>query len=203
VQVFTLGGDATIGAIAGDNSFIFANDGNLFDDGNGNTGVTGTNSIWLSADGTLGEGITCSVRTGRALAEAGLHTATGGDGLSLCSGDMLLEALAACAGVTLRAVATSLGIPVAGGTIHVEGDLDFRGTLSISKEVPVGLQNVRLRFHLDTDATDDAEARDPADPERSMDFRYSSVVERCRAGADRDRPRIRSANVPASSGSWV
>jgi OsmC-like protein len=83
--------------------------------------------VTLSADGTLGEGITCSVRTGRALAEAGLHTATGGDGLSLCSGDMLLEALAACAGVTLRAVATSLGIPVAGGTIHVEGDLDFRG----------------------------------------------------------------------------
>jgi uncharacterized OsmC-like protein len=109
--------------------------------------------VTLSADGTLGEGITCSVRTGRALAEAGLHTATGGDGLSLCSGDMLLEALAACAGVTLRAVATSLGIPVAGGTIHVEGDLDFRGTLAVSKEAPVGFHAIRLRYILDTGAS--------------------------------------------------
>ena len=84
----------------------------------------------LRATGTLGEGITCSVDTGRALAEAGLHPATGGDGLSLCSGDMLLEALVACAGVTLRAVATSLGLDVAGGTVRAEGDLDFRGTLA-------------------------------------------------------------------------
>ena len=109
--------------------------------------------VTLSADGKLGEGITCSVRTGRALAEAGLHPATGGDGLSLCSGDMLLEALAACAGVTLRAVATSLDIPVAGGTVHVEGDLDFRGTLAVSKETPVGFRAIRLRFILDTAAS--------------------------------------------------
>lgn len=109
--------------------------------------------VTLSAEGNLGEGITCSVRTGRALAEAGLHPATGGDGLSLCSGDMLLEALAACAGVTLRAVATSLDIPVAGGTVHVEGDLDFRGTLAVSKEAPVGFRAIRLRFILDTAAS--------------------------------------------------
>src|SRR6478735_5498484 len=109
--------------------------------------------VTLRAAGTLGEGITCSVDTGRALAEAGLHPATGGDGLSLCSGDMLLEALAACAGVTLRAVATSLDIPVAGGTVHVEGDVDFRGTLAVSKEAPVGFRAIRLRYTLDTPAT--------------------------------------------------
>ncbi|MGA9310181.1 MAG: OsmC family protein [Pseudonocardiaceae bacterium] len=109
--------------------------------------------VTLSAEGKLGEGITCSVRTGRTLAEAGLHPASGGDGLLLCSGDMLLEALAACAGVTLRAVATSLDIPVAGGTVHVEGDLDFRGTLAVSKEAPVGFRAIRLRFILDTAAS--------------------------------------------------
>src|SRR5437764_1575068 len=109
--------------------------------------------VTLRAQGSLGEGITCSVQTGRALAEAGLHPATGGDGLSLCSGDMLLEALAACAGVTLRAVATSLDIPVAGGTVHVEGDLDFRGTLAVSREAPVGFRSIRLRYSLDTTAT--------------------------------------------------
>jgi uncharacterized OsmC-like protein len=109
--------------------------------------------VTLRAQGSLGEGITCSVQTGRALAEAGLHPATGGDGLSLCSGDMLLEALAACAGVTLRAVATSLDIPVAGGTVHVEGDLDFRGTLAVSREAPVGFRAIRLRYALDTTAT--------------------------------------------------
>ena len=109
--------------------------------------------VTLKAEGTLGEGITCSIQTGRALAEAGLHPATGGDGLSLCSGDMLLEALAACAGVTLRAVATSLDIPVAGGVVHVEGDLDFRGTLAVSKDVPVGFRAIRLQYTLDTAAT--------------------------------------------------
>src|SRR3989440_12028830 len=109
--------------------------------------------VTLRAEGTLGEGVSCSVATGRALAEAGLHPATGGDGLSLCSGDMLLEALAACAGVTLRAVATSLDIPVAGGTVHVEGDLDFRGTLAVSREAPVGFRAIRLRYDLDTSAT--------------------------------------------------
>jgi uncharacterized OsmC-like protein len=111
--------------------------------------------ITLRADGELGDGITCSVATGRALAEAGLHPATGGDGSSLCSGDMLLQALAACAGVTLRAVATSLGIDVRGGSVHTEGDLDFRGTLAVAKEAPVGFRSIRLRFDLDTDADDE------------------------------------------------
>jgi uncharacterized OsmC-like protein len=108
--------------------------------------------VTLKASGCLGEGITCSVDTGRALAEAGLHPASGGDGTQLCSGDMLLEALAACAGVTLRAVATSLGIEVAGGRVLAEGDLDFRGTLGVDRDAPVGFRSVRLRFDLDTDA---------------------------------------------------
>ncbi len=108
--------------------------------------------VTLKASGSLGEGITCSVDTGRALAEAGLHPGSGGDGSQLCSGDMLLEALAACAGVTLRAVATSLGIEVAGGRVMAEGDLDFRGTLGVDRDVPVGFRSVRLRFDLDTDA---------------------------------------------------
>jgi uncharacterized OsmC-like protein len=111
--------------------------------------------VTLRAKGTLGEGITCSVATGGALAEAGLHPATGGDGASLCSGDMLLEALAACAGVTLRAVATSLGVDVARGIVRVEGDLDFRGTLAVSKDAPVGFRSIRLRFELESDASDE------------------------------------------------
>jgi uncharacterized OsmC-like protein len=111
--------------------------------------------VTLKARGTLGEGMTCSVETGRALAVAGLHPATGGDGLALCSGDMLLQALAACAGVTLAAVATSLDIAVATGSVHVEGDLDFRGTLAVSKEAPVGFQAIRVRFDLETDAGQD------------------------------------------------
>jgi uncharacterized OsmC-like protein len=111
--------------------------------------------VTLRATGTIGEGVTCSVATGRALAEAGLHPASGGDGLSVCSGDMLLEALAACAGVTLRAVATSLGIDVATGLVHAEGDLDFRGTLAVSKGAPVGFRAIRLSFELETDASDD------------------------------------------------
>ena len=110
--------------------------------------------VTLQATGALGEGITCSVQTGRALAQAGLHPASGGDGLSLCSGDMLLEALVACAGVTLQAVATSLEIPVHGGTVRAEGDLDFRGTLGVSKDAPVGFRAIRLTFDLDApDAT--------------------------------------------------
>jgi uncharacterized OsmC-like protein len=110
----------------------------------------------LRADGRLGdENVSCSVETGRALVDAGLHSATGGDGTLACSGDMLLQALVACAGVTLRAVATSLDIPIRGGTVHAEGDLDFRGTLGVSKEAPVGFSAVRLRFGLDTDATDE------------------------------------------------
>ena len=111
--------------------------------------------VTLEATGTLGEGVSCSVQTGRAIAEAGLHPATGGDGSLLCSGDMLLEALAACAGVTLRAVATSLGIPVPSGRVHAEGDLDFRGTLAVEREAPVGFQSIRLRFELETDADEE------------------------------------------------
>ena len=112
--------------------------------------------VTLRARGELGdEGISCSVDTGRALAVAGLHPATGGDGSLLCSGDMLLEALVACAGVTLRAVATSLGIAVTGGTVHAEGDLDFRGTLAVDREAPVGFTSIRLSFELDTEASED------------------------------------------------
>jgi uncharacterized OsmC-like protein len=109
--------------------------------------------LTLKAQGKLGEGVTCKVATGKAMVEAGLHPATGGDGLAACSGDMLLEALVACAGVTLRAVATALDIPVRGGTVSAEGDLDFRGTLGVSKETPVGFSAIRLHFDLDTDAT--------------------------------------------------
>jgi uncharacterized OsmC-like protein len=103
--------------------------------------------------------IACKVETGRALVEAGLHPATGGDGLAACSGDMLLEALAACAGVTLRAVATALEIPIRSGTVEVEGDLDFRGTLGVAKDQPVGFKEIRLRFDLDTQAPTDQVAR--------------------------------------------
>ncbi len=110
--------------------------------------------VTLRATGTLGEGITCSVATGRALAVAGLHPASGGDGLALCSGDMLLEALAVCAGVTLRAVATSLEIEVRTGHVQAEGDLDFRGTLAVDRDAPVGFRSIRLRFELETDAAD-------------------------------------------------
>src|SRR6266851_5842488 len=112
--------------------------------------------VTLRAEGELGaETISCSVATGRALAEAGLHPASGGDGSLACSGDMLLQALVACAGVTLRAVATSLQIAVTGGTVHAEGDLDFRGTLAVSKDAPVGFTAIRLSFDLDTDAGDE------------------------------------------------
>src|SRR5215210_7689906 len=115
--------------------------------------------VTLKASGRLDAlGVSCRVDTGRALVEAGLHSATGGSGLQACSGDMLLEALAACAGVTLRAVATALEIPVRGGTVQVEGDLDFRGTLGVSKEAPVGFREIRLRFMLDSDATPDQQA---------------------------------------------
>jgi len=111
--------------------------------------------VTLTADGELdGTGVACRVRTATALAEAGLHPATGGDGTRLCSGDMLLEALVACAGVTLRAVATSLGLEAA-GTVHADGDLDFRGTLGVDKEAPVGFREIRLRFDLDTTASAD------------------------------------------------
>src|SRR4051795_10322889 len=115
--------------------------------------------VTLRARGRLDDAIACSVRTGRALAVAGLHPATGGDGSLLCSGDMLLEALVACAGVTLRAVATALSIPVRGGTVSAEGDLDFRGTLGVAKDAPVGFRAIRLRFELDSDAAPDQLAK--------------------------------------------
>jgi uncharacterized OsmC-like protein len=109
--------------------------------------------ITLKAKGKIGEGISCTIETGRAFIEAGLHPATGGTGLLACSGDLLLEALVACAGVTLRAVATAIGVEIKGGVIHAEGDLDFRGTLGVSKEVPVGFKSIRLTFNLASDAT--------------------------------------------------
>ncbi len=108
--------------------------------------------VTLNAEGRIGEGITCRVETGKALVEAGLHPATGGDGLAACSGDMLLEALVACAGVTLQAVSTAIGVELRDGKVTAEGDLDFRGTLGVSKEAPVGFRDIRLRFDLDTDA---------------------------------------------------
>ena len=111
--------------------------------------------VTLRASGRLGEGVTCKIETGKALVAAGLHPATGGNGLSACSGDMLLEALVACAGVTMNAVATALGIEFRDATLEAEGDLDFRGTLGVSKEVPVGFQNIRLSVSLDTDASDE------------------------------------------------
>ncbi len=111
--------------------------------------------ITLKAQGRLGEGVSCKVDTGRALVEAGLHPATGGSGMAVCSGDMLLEALVACAGVTLSAVATAIGVRIDEGTVRAEGDLDFRGTLGVSRDALVGFQNIRLKFDLKTDASDE------------------------------------------------
>jgi uncharacterized OsmC-like protein len=109
--------------------------------------------VTMKAQGRMGEGVTCKITTGQALVEAGLHPASGGTGLSVCAGDMLLEALVACAGVTMGAVATAIGVELRDALIQAEGDLDFRGTLGVSKETPVGFQNIRLTFDLDTDAT--------------------------------------------------
>jgi len=111
--------------------------------------------VTMRAQGRIGEGVSCRIETGKALVIAGLHPATGGSGQSACSGDMLLEALVACAGVTLNAVATALGIELREASLQAEGDLDFRGTLGVSKEVPVGFQNIRLQFTLDTDASEE------------------------------------------------
>lgn len=111
--------------------------------------------VTLHAEGRIGEGISCKIETGKGLVVAGLHPATGGNGLAACSGDMLLEALVACAGVTLNAVATAIGIELRDASLRAEGDLDFRGTLGLSKEAPVGFNNIRLLFTLDTDATDE------------------------------------------------
>ena len=112
--------------------------------------------VTLRAKSSLGDGISCKIDTGRELIKAGLHPATGGDGSLACSGDMLLEALCACAGVTLGAVSTSMGIQVRGGQISAEGDLDFRGTLGVSKDAPVGFKEIRLRFEVDCDADEEA-----------------------------------------------
>jgi uncharacterized OsmC-like protein len=114
-----------------------------------------TAMITLKAEGNLGEGISCKIETGKALVEAGLHPATGGDGMLACSGDMLLEALVACAGVTLSAVATAIGVDIKSGTVKAEGDLDFRGTLGVSKEASVGFKQIRLGFYLSTDANEE------------------------------------------------
>lgn len=114
--------------------------------------------ITLKADGRIGEGVTCSLQTGKALVEAGLHPATGGSGAQACSGDMLLEALVACAGVTLNAVATALGFAVRDARVKAEGDLDFRGTLGVAKEAPVGFRAIRLSFEVDGDLTEDQRA---------------------------------------------
>jgi uncharacterized OsmC-like protein len=114
--------------------------------------------ITLKAEGRLGEGATCSVKTAKALVEAGLHPATGGSGLHACSGDMLLESLAACAGVTLNAVATALGLEIRDAVVKVEGDLDFRGTLGVAKDAPVGFRDIRLAFEIDGDLTEDQKA---------------------------------------------
>lgn len=111
--------------------------------------------ITLKAQGNIGEGISCKVDTGKALVEAGLHPATGGDGMLACSGDMLLEALVACAGVTLTAVATAIGVEIKSGIVKAEGDLDFRGTLGVSKEAPVGFKQIRLAFDLNSDLTEE------------------------------------------------
>ena len=115
--------------------------------------------ITLRAEGRLGENVSCSVATGRALVEAGLHPATGGNGLQACSGDMLLDALVACAGVTLNAVATALALPLRGATVRAEGDLDFRGTLGVDKTAPVGFRSVRLSFDLDGDLSEEQAAQ--------------------------------------------
>jgi uncharacterized OsmC-like protein len=133
--------------------------------------------ITLRAQGRIGEGIACRVETGRALVEAGLHPGTGGSGLQACSGDMLLEALVACAGVTLRAVATSLGVCLKDAKLAAEGDLDFRGTLGVAKDAPVGFREIRLRFDLDTDA--------PAEQKKKLielTERYCVVLQTLRQG---------------------
>jgi uncharacterized OsmC-like protein len=134
--------------------------------------------ITLKARGTLDEAhIACKVETGRALAVAGLHPATGGSGLELCSGDMLLEALVACAGVTLKAVATALDIPLKAGAVAAEGDLDFRGTLGVAKDAPVGFARIRLRFELDTDAP-----QDKLDQLLKLTERYCVVYQTIKSG---------------------
>jgi uncharacterized OsmC-like protein len=133
--------------------------------------------VTLKAEGRLGEGVTCSLHTGKAMVEAGLHPATGGTGLSACSGDMLLEALVACAGVTLNAVATALGLPIRDAKIRAEGDLDFRGTLGVAKDAPVGFHAIRLTFDIDGDLTEEQRAT-----LMKLTERYCVVYQTLRAG---------------------
>jgi uncharacterized OsmC-like protein len=153
--------------------------------------LPGSAIVTLHASGELGgDGVTCKVETGRALVEAGLHPATGGDGLSACSGDMLLEALVACAGVTLKAVATALDLPVRAGTVRAEGDLDFRGTLGVAKDAPVGFRDIRLSFALDTDASPDQLAT-----LLKLTERYCVVLQTLRAA-----PQISATLTKAAAG---
>jgi uncharacterized OsmC-like protein len=147
----------------------------------------GSAEVTLRARAALDSaGVSCRVETGRAIAEAGLHPATGGDGSQLCSGDMLLEALVACAGVTLRAVATSLEIDLRGGAVQAEGDLDFRGTLGVDREVPVGFGRIRLTFTLDTDADDERLAT-----LLRLTERYCVVLQTLRAGPEIEVTQLR------------
>jgi uncharacterized OsmC-like protein len=135
--------------------------------------------ITLKAQGQLGENISCKVETGKAFVQAGLHPATGGNGLLACSGDLLLEALVACAGVTLNAVATSIGIEIKNGLIKAEGDLDFRGTLGVSKDVPVGFKEIRLQFILDCDAS-----VDKIESLKKLTERYCVVYQTLKSGTE-------------------
>jgi uncharacterized OsmC-like protein len=135
--------------------------------------------VILKADGRLGEGVSCNVETGRALVEAGLHPSGGGTGMQACSGDMLLQALIACAGVTLSAVALSLGIPIRDGRLYAEGELDARGTLGVAKDAPVGLQNIRLKIELDADATPEQKTK-----LIELTERYCVVYQTLRGGVD-------------------
>ena len=144
-------------------------------------------AITLKAKGSLDDtSIACKVETGRALAVAGLHPGTGGSGLELCSGDMLLEALVACAGVTLKAVATAIDVPLRSGTVSAEGDLDFRGTLGVAKEAPVGFAQIRLRFDLDTDAP-----QDKLDQLLKLTERYCVVYQTIKSGPPVDVKMVR------------
>ena len=162
--------------------------------------------ITLKATGTLGEGVSCSVDTGRAIANAGLHPATGGDGTLLCSGDMLLEALVACAGVTLGAVSTSLGIAINEGRVHAEGDLDFRGTLGVDKEAPVGFRDIRLALRA-RHRRRRRPARDAAEADRALLRRAADARARPAAGRHArarhrhhglERPRARTPCGPSN-----
>jgi uncharacterized OsmC-like protein len=142
--------------------------------------------ITLKARGALGEGLACKVETGRALAIAGLHPATGGSGHELCSGDMLLEALVACAGVTLKSVATAFGINVRSGSVEAEGELDFRGTLGVDCEAPVGFEAIRVTFTVDADAS-----QEQLDKLLSVTERYCVVLQTLRKGVKADAKLVR------------